>query len=219
MASVVVVMLMIMVMMRLLASVAVTMMRFFVFMAMAMMPFLVAMAVMCFFFLVAVAMMCFLVLVTMAMMRFLVLVAVAMMRFFVLVAMAVMRFFVFMAMAVMRFFVLVAMAVMRFFLRSCRADRCRAIEVRHIMVMIFMGFIQNDIEITARNAGFLDAGNFHHEAVRRDGIQCAFQRFRICAEVDHRCDEHISADAGGSFKVQCFSHFDFSLLVGIKNGF
>ena len=177
MASVVVVMLMIMVMMRLLASVAVAMMRLFVFMAMAVM-------------------------------RFLVLVAMAMMRFLILVAMAMMRFFVFMA-----------MAMMRFFLRSCRGDRCRAIKIRHIMVMIFMGFIQNNIEITARNAGFLDTGNLHHEAVRGDGIQRAFQRLRVCAEVDHRCDEHISADAGGSFKVQCFSHFDFSLLVGIKNGF
>ena len=150
---------------------------------------------------VAVTMMRFFVLVAMAMMRFLVLVAVAMMRFFVFMTMAVMRFFVFMAMAVMRLFVFMAMAVMRFFLRSCRADRCRAIEVRHIMIMIFMGFIQNDIEITARNAGFLDAGNFHHEAVRGDGIQRAFQRFGVCAEVDHRCNKHISADTGGSFKV------------------
>ncbi len=189
MASVVVVMmLMIMVMMRLLASVAVTMMRLFVFMAMAMMRF---------FFLVAV--MRFLVLMAMAVMRFFVFMAMAVMRFLVLVTMTMMRFLVLVAMAVMRFFFLVA--VMRFLLRSCRADRCRAIEVRHIMVMIFMGFIQNDIEITARNAGFLDTGNLHHEAVRGDGIQRAFQRFGVCAEVDHRCDEHISADTGGSFKV------------------
>lgn len=199
MASVVVVMLMIMVMMRLLASVAVTMMRFFVFMAMAMMPFLVLM--------------------TMAVVLFLFLVAMAVVRFFFLVAVAMMRFFFLVAVAVMRFLVLASVAVMRFFLRSCRADWCRAIEVRHIMVMIFMGFIQNNIEITARNAGFLDTGNLHHEAVRGDGIQRAFQRFGGCAEVDHRCNKHISADAGGSFKVQCFSHFDFSLLVGIKNGF
>ena len=94
-----------------------------------------------------------------------------------------------------------AMAVVRFLLRGCRADRCRAIEVGHIMVMIFMDCIQNDIEITARNAGFLDAGDLHHETVRGDGIQRAFQRFGVCTEVDHRCDEHISADAGGSFKV------------------
>ena len=137
----------------------------------------------------------------MAVMRFFVFVAMAVMRFFVFVAMAVMRFFVLVAVAMLRFFVLVSVAVMRFFLRSCRADRCRAIEVRHIMVMIFMGFIQNDIEITARNAGFLDTGNLHHEAVRGDGIQRAFQRFGVCAEVDHRCNEHISADTGGSFKV------------------
>ena len=178
MASVVVVMLM---MMRLFASVSVTMRRLFLFMAVAMMRFLVLMA--------------------MAVMRFLVLVTVAMMRFLVLMAMAMMLFLVLMAMAMMLFLVLMAMAVMRFFLRSCRADRCRAIEVGHIMVMIFMGCIQNDIEITARNAGFLDAGDLHHETVRGDGIQRAFQCLRVCTEVDHRCDEHISADAGGSFKV------------------
>lgn len=181
MASVVVVMLM--VMMRLFASVSVAMMRFSLFMAMAVMRF---------FFLMAVAMRRFFVLMAMAVMRFLVLMAVAMMRFLVLMAMAV---------AMMRFFFLMAMAVMCFLLRSYRADRCRAIEVGHIMVMIFMGSIQNDIEITARNAGFLDAGDLHHETVRGNGIQRTFQRLRVCAEVDHRCDEHISADAGGSFKV------------------
>ena len=174
--------------------------------------FFVAMAMMCFLVLMAVAVMRFLVLVAMAMMRFLVLMAVAMRRFLVLMTMAVMRFLVLMAVAVMRFLVLMAvtmmcflvlmaMAVVRFLLRGCRADRCRAIEVGHIMVMIFMGSIQNDIEITARNAGFLDAGDLHHETVRGDGIQRAFQRLRVCTEVDHRCDEHISANAGGSFKV------------------
>ncbi len=180
MASVVVVMLMIMVMMRLFASASVAMMRFFVLMAVAMMCF----------FLVTVAVMCFLVLMTMAMMRFLVLMAVTMMRFLVL-----------MAMAMRHFLVLMAVAVMRFLLRGGSGHRRRAIEVGHIMVMIFMGSIQNDIEITARNAGFLDAGDLHHETVRGDGIQRAFQRLRVCTEVDHRCDEHISADAGGSFKV------------------
>lgn len=189
MASVVVVMLM---MMRLFASVSVTMRRLFLFMAMAVMRFLI---------LVAVAMMCFLVLMAVAVMLFLVLMAVAMMLFLVLVAVAMMRFLVLMAVAVRRFLILVTVAMMRFLLRGGSGHRCRAIEVGHIMVMIFMGCIQNDIEITARNAGFLDAGDLHHETVRGDGIQRAFQRLRVCAEVDHRCDEHISADAGGSFKV------------------
>ena len=200
MASVVVVMLM--VMMRLFASVSVTMMRFFLFMAMAVMCFLVLMAVamMRFLVLMAVAMMRFL-LMAMAMMRFLVLVTVAVMFFLVLMAVAMMCFFFLAAMAVMRFLVLASVAMMRFLLRGGSGHRCRAIEVGHIMVMIFMGCIQNDIEITARNAGFLDAGDLHHETVCRNGIQRAFQRLRVCAEVDHRCDEHISADAGGSFKV------------------
>ncbi len=147
------------------------------------------------------AVMLFLVLMAVAVMLFLVLMAVAMMRFLVLVAMAVMCFLVLVAMAVMLFLVLMAVAVMLFLLRGCSGHRCQAIEVGHIMVMIFMGCIQNDIEITARNAGFLDAGDLHHETVRGDGIQRAFQCLRVCAEVDHRCDEHISADAGGSFKV------------------
>ena len=185
---------MLMVMMRLFASVSVAMMLFLVLVTVAVRRFLVLMAV---------AMMRFLVLAAMAvaMMFFLVFVAMAMMRFLILVTVAVMCFLVLVAMAMMRFLVLVAMAMMRFLLRSCRADRRRAIEVGHIMVMIFMGCIQNDIEITARNAGFLDAGDLHHETVRGDGIQRAFQRLRVCPEVNHRCDEHISADAGGSFKV------------------
>lgn len=189
MASVVVVMLM--VMMRLLAFMAMAVMRFLVLMTMAMRRFLflMTMAVMRFF------------LMAVTVMRFLVLMAMAMVRFLFLMTMAVMRFFVLMAVAMMRFLFLMAMAVMRFLLRGRSGHRRRAIEVGHIMVMIFMGCIQNDIEITARNAGFLDAGDFHHETVRGDGIQRAFQRLRICTEVDHRCNEHISADAGGSFKV------------------
>ena len=181
MASVVLVMLMLMVMMRLFASVSVAMMRLFLVMAMAMM--------------------CFLVLIAVAMRRFLVLMTMAVMRFFFLMAVTMMCFLVLMAVAMMRFLVLMAMAVMLFFLWGGSGHRRRAIEVGHIMVMIFMGCIQNDIEITARNAGFLDAGDLHHETVRGDGIQRAFQRLRVCPEVNHRCDEHISADAGGSFKV------------------
>ena len=134
-------------------------------------------------------------------MRFLFLMAMAMMRFLFLMAVAMRRFLVLVAMAMRRFFVLASVAVMLFLLRGGSGHRCRAIEVGHIMVMIFMGSIQNDIEITARNAGFLDAGDLHHETVRGDGIQRAFQCLRVCTEVDHRCDEHISADAGGSFKV------------------
>ena len=193
---------MLMVMMRLF-FVAMAMMRFFVLMAVAVRRFLVlvAMAVMRFLVLMAVAMMRFLILMAMAVMRFFVLMAMAVMRFLVLVTMAMMCFLVLMTMAMMCFLVLASVAVMRFLLRSCRADRRRAIEVGHIMIMIFMDCIQNDIEITARNAGFLDAGDLHHETVRGDGIQRAFQHLRVCAEVDHRCDEHISADAGGSFKV------------------
>ena len=156
-----------------------------------------------FLFLMAVAVMRFLFLMAVTMMRFLFLMAMAMRRFLVLMAMAMamMRFFFLMTVAVMRFLVLMAMAVMLFFLWGGSGHRRRAIEVGHIMVMIFMGCIQNDIEITARNAGFLDAGDLHHETVRGDGIQRAFQRLRVCPEVNHRCDEHISADAGGSFKV------------------
>ena len=138
--------------------------------------------------------------VSVAMMR-LVFMAMAVMRFFFLVTVAVRRFLVLMAVTMMRFLVLMAMAVMLFFLWGGSGHRRRAIEVGHIMVMIFMGCIQNDIEITARNAGFFDAGDLHHETVRRNGIQRAFQHLRVCTEVDHRCDKHISADAGGSFKV------------------
>lgn len=170
-------------------------------MASVVLVMLMLMVMMRLFASVSVAMMRLFLFMAMAMMCFLFLIAVAMRRFLVLMTMAMMRFLILMAVAMMRFLVLMAMAVMLFFLWGGSGHRRRAIEVGHIMVMILMGCIQNDIEITARNAGFLDAGDFHHETVRGDGIQRAFQRLRICTEVDHRCNEHISADAGGSFKV------------------
>ena len=170
-------------------------------MASVVLVMLMLMVMMRLFASVSVAMMRLFLFMAMAMMCFLFLIAVAMRRFLVLMAVAMMRFFFLMTVAVMRFLVLMAMAVMLFFLWGGSGHRRRAIEVGHIMVMIFMGCIQNDIEITARNAGFLDAGDLHHETVRGDGIQRAFQRLRVCPEVNHRCDEHISADAGGSFKV------------------
>ena len=79
--------------------------------------------------------------VSMAVMRLVLFIAMATMRFLVLMAVAVMLFLFLVTVAVMCFFVLVAVAVMLFLLRGCRADRRWAIEVGHIMVMIFMGCI------------------------------------------------------------------------------
>ena len=128
-------------------------------------------------------------------------VAMAMMfTFFIMVVMMMVAFFtVFMAVAVVLTFFVVMVVV--FFRNIGRNDRVRAVEVCHVMVVVFMFCIEDDIEVAAVDAGFLYAGDFCLEALHRKGSESCFQCFLVSAQIKHGSNEHISADAGTGFQI------------------
>ena len=116
----------------------------------------------------------------MVMMMFAVFMAVAMMFAFFVMMMMMFAFFVIMMM-MFAFFVMMMMLfaffvvmVMMFFRDIGRNDRIRAVEVCHVMVVVFMFCIEDDIEVATVDAGFLYAGDFCLEALHRKGSECCF---------------------------------------------
>ena len=193
----------------------------------AMVFFLIMMVVMMMFFTVFMAVAVVLAFFVMVMMMFAVFMAVAMMFAFFVMMMMLFAFFVvmvvvftlFMAMAVvLAFFIMMVMVftvfmavamvlpflvmmVMMFFRDIGRNDRIRAVKVCHVMVVVFMFCIEDDIEVATVDAGFLYAGDFCLEALHRKGSECCFQCFPVSAQIKHGSNEHISADAGTGFQI------------------
>ena len=177
-----------------LAFFVMVMMMFAVFMAVAMMfAFFVMMMVFAFFVMM---MMMFAFFVVMVVVFTLFMAMAVVLAFFI---MMVMVFTVFMAVAMVLPFLV--MMVMMFFRDIGRNDRIRAVKVCHVMVVVFMFCIEDDIEVATVDAGFLYAGDFCLEALHRKGSECCFQCFLVSAQIKHGSNEHISADAGTGFQI------------------
>ena len=123
----------------------------------------------------------------------------AMVFFLIMMVVMMMFFTVFMAVAMVLPFLV--MMVMMFFRDIGRNDRIRAVKVCHVMVVVFMFCIEDDIEVATVDAGFLYAGDFCLEALHRKGSECCFQCFLVSAQIKHGSNEHISADAGTGFQI------------------
>ena len=172
----------------------VVMMMFAVFMAVAMMFAFFVMMMMFAFFVMMMMMFAFFVVMVVVFTLFMAMAVV--LAFFI---MMVMVFTVFMAVAMVLPFLV--MMVMMFFRDIGRNDRIRAVEVCHVMVVVFMFCIEDDIEVATVDAGFLYAGDFCLEALHRKGSECCFQCFPVSAQIKHGSNEHISADAGTGFQI------------------
>ena len=160
------------------------------------------------FFIMVMMMVSFLAMEVRAMVFFLIMMVVMMMFFTVFMAVAVVLAFFVMMMMMFAFFVMMMMMfaffvvmVMMFFRDIGRNDRIRAVEVCHVMVVVFMFCIEDDIEVATVDAGFLYAGDFCLEALHRKGSECCFQCFLVSAQIKHGSNEHISADAGTGFQI------------------
>ena len=81
------------------------------------------------------------------------------------------------------------------------------IEVRHVMVMIFMGCVKLHQKITGIQAGLFDAADHHFKPCQRKGRQGLAQDRFISAQIQQRSDGHISADAAFAFKIKFLGHF------------
>ena len=160
------------------------------------------------FFIMVMMMVSFLAMEVRAMVFFLIMMVVMMMFFTVFMAVAVVLAFFVMVMMMFAVFMAVAMVlpflvmmVMMFFRDIGRNDRIRAVKVCHVMVVVFMFCIEDDIEVATVDAGFLYAGDFCLEALHQKGSECCFQCFPVSAQIKHGSNEHISADAGTGFQI------------------
>lgn len=160
------------------------------------------------FFIMVMMMVSFLAMEVRAMVFFLIMMVVMMMFFTLFMAMAVVLAFFIMMVMVFTVFMAVAMVlpflvmmVMMFFRDIGRNDRIRAVKVCHVMVVVFMFCIEDNIEVATVDAGFLYAGDFCLEALHRKGSECCFQCFLVSAQIKHGSNEHISADAGTGFQI------------------
>lgn len=111
----------------------------------------------------------------------------------------------FMAVAVVLFlFVMMAfflMMVMVFFMNLFPCFRQGTVEIGHVVVMVFMVFVQNHVEIAAVNACFLHSSDFHCKPFGRNGRKRFIQRFPVRSQVQQGCHKHIPRNAGGCFQI------------------
>ena len=78
-----------------------------------------------------------------------------------------------------------------------------AVQIFHIMVMVFMGPVQDHIEVTAVQAGFADTADHRFKAGidLPDAVCRLLQGLSVRAQIQHGCHEHVTADAGTAFQI------------------
>ena len=69
--------------------------------------------------------------------------------------------------------------------------------------------LQMDVEVAGIDAALGGAGNVEMPAVQMEALEGFPELFLVCAQIQKGSGGHISADAGGAFKVKSF-HFSFS---------
>ena len=75
-----------------------------------------------------------------------------------------------------------------------------------IVVMVMMILLQVDVELHAFDIRFLSARRVQVVIVKLELLEFVFELFEIDAQVEHRPDEHIAADAAKNVEVDSF-HF------------
>ena len=68
-------------------------------------------------------------------------------------------------------------------------------EIGHIMIMIFMLFVENNSEVAGIDAGFADTSDLNGKSFQRQSLQHFLQRGRVGAKIEQSRYRHISADA------------------------
>ena len=81
-----------------------------------------------------------------------------------------------------------------------------AMQIFHIMVVIFVRMVQQNTKITAVNTSLLYPADFYGKAIRRYTVQNFQQHFPVRAQIQQRSHHHVSADPRIALQIQCFSH-------------
>lgn len=124
----------------------------------------------------------------------------AVLMFMVVVMMMFML--VLMVMVMMMFvFVLMLVVMIMLMLMAMHYSIVVAMQKGHIMVMVSMLLVQNNIKITAVNACFRHSADFIFKALCRNTLQSLIQCLFVRAQVQKCCYQHIAADAGITFQI------------------
>ena len=129
---------------------------------------------------------------------------VVMMMFMIVLMFMVMMMFIFVLMLVvimMFVFVLMLVVMMMFMLMAMHYSIAVTMQKGHIMVMVSMLLVQNNIKITAVNACFRHSADFIFKALCRNTLQSLIQCLFVRAQVQKCCYQHIAADAGITFQI------------------
>ncbi len=129
---------------------------------------------------------------------------VVMMMFMLMFMVMVMMMFVLMVMlVVMMMFVLMVMLVvmMMFMLMAMYYSITVTMQKGHIVVMVSMLLVQNNIKIAAVNACLRHSADSILKALCRNTLQCLIKRLLIRAQIQKCCYQHIAADTGITFQI------------------
>ena len=102
---------------------------------------------------------------------------------------------------VMMMFVLMLVVMMMFVLMAMHYSIAVAMQKGHIVVMVSMLLIQNNVKITAVNACLRHSADFILKALCRNTLQSLIQCLFVRAQVQKCCYQHIAADTGITFQI------------------
>ena len=81
-----------------------------------------------------------------------------------------------------------------------------SVQIFHIVVVVFMRGIKNNVEVARIKTGFAHTGNLDFVSPNRKARQNRPKLFNACAQIEHRRDEHIAGNSRRAFKVEHFRH-------------
>ena len=95
-----------------------------------------------------------------------------------------------------RIFIMVVVVVMRV------ALPCPAVQIGHVVVVVFVRGVQHHVKIAGIQPGLFHAADVDAKPVQRQTCQRFAQHGFVRAQVQQRRRDHIAADAGVAFQVQ-----------------
>ena len=136
-----------------------------------------------------------------------------MMMVFVVMLVVMSMLHVFMAVLM----VMVMTVVLMFMFMVMLMPVVMAVQIRHIVVVIFVRFIKLYQKITHIKPCLLHPGNFRGKAPHRQAGKCLLHLLIACSQIQQRSRHHITADAKRRINIQNPAHYIPLLLITAKH--
>ena len=119
---------------------------------------------------------------------------------------------VFLVMAVCMFLVMYMLMIVRMLmmvymlLSMCMRFRHIPMQIRHIMIVVLMLRIQNDIEVAGIQPRFFHSRNGSFVSRQLKACQCLLQYLLVCSQIEQSRNGHIPADSAPALQIYTFTH-------------